>query len=279
MIAYKGENGLEFVRSGRSYTDRPPILLRCGRCRACRLTYSREWAIRCIHEASLHRDNAFLTLTYRDADLPDGNSLCTRDVQLFVKRMRKRMGSFRFFHCGEYGEENSRPHYHMLVFGKDFEDKKPHSKRRGHVLYNSGVLDDLWGRGFASIGSVTLESASYTARYIMKKVGGEGAEAHYSGRKPEYVTMSRLPGIGFNWIKRFLGDVYPDDFVVWKGRKIRPPKYYDDYLKTVDFDMWLSVMRSRRAAAERNKLEGLSERRAVKRYILEERAKLLKRDL
>ena len=38
--------------------------LPCGSCVSCRLAYSRSWAIRCMHEASLHDRNCFLTLTY-----------------------------------------------------------------------------------------------------------------------------------------------------------------------------------------------------------------------
>ena len=36
----------------------------CGQCIGCRLDRSKSWAIRCVHEASLHDVNCFITLTY-----------------------------------------------------------------------------------------------------------------------------------------------------------------------------------------------------------------------
>jgi len=69
----------------------------CGQCIGCRLERSRQWAVRCMHEASLHEDNCFITLTYDDEHLPADNSLDKSEFQRFCKRMRKRVGSFRFF--------------------------------------------------------------------------------------------------------------------------------------------------------------------------------------
>ena len=66
----------------------------------------------------------------------------------------------------------------------------------GHALYTSKIIDETWGLGRCWIGDVSFESAAYVARYIVKKVTGERAEAYYVGRKPEYTTMSRRPGIG-----------------------------------------------------------------------------------
>ena len=71
-------------------------------------------------EAGQHTDNAFVTLTYADDQLPDGNSLCPEDVTKFLKRLRKRIDpvKIRYFLCGEYGEgSTSRPHYHLILFG------------------------------------------------------------------------------------------------------------------------------------------------------------------
>ena len=41
----------------------------CGQCLGCRLDYSRMWAMRIVHESTLHEldgGNCFVTLTYRD---------------------------------------------------------------------------------------------------------------------------------------------------------------------------------------------------------------------
>jgi hypothetical protein len=103
------------------YLDKE-LKLPCGRCIGCRLERSRQWAVRCVHEASLHEKNCFITLTYSPENLPKDGSLDVSHFQKFMKRFRKRFGpGIRFFHCGEYGESLSRPHYHACIFGFDFE--------------------------------------------------------------------------------------------------------------------------------------------------------------
>lgn len=214
----------------------------CGRCVGCRLERSRQWAIRCMHEASLYERNCFLTLTYDDANLPDGGTLVRRDLQLFLKRMRKHVFSrtgrrFRFFGCGEYGDRTNRPHYHLLVFDFDFSDKKFWRRTpSGHQLFRSKALEGIWTAGASEIGSVTFDSAGYVARYCVKKIVGDRAGEHYArldaeGRwysvLPEFGACSNRPGVGQPWLDRFKADVYPDDFVLVNGRKMRPPKFYD----------------------------------------------------
>ena len=82
--------------------------LPCGQCIGCRLERSRQWAMRCLHEASLHENNAFITLTYDDSNLPRGGSLDYSDFQKFMKRLRKRIGRKVSFYCGgEYGDTHS----------------------------------------------------------------------------------------------------------------------------------------------------------------------------
>ena len=64
------------------------LSLPCGRCVGCRLERSRQWAVRCMHEASMHMFNSFVTLTYDD-HLPEYNSLNYKHFQDFMKRLRK----------------------------------------------------------------------------------------------------------------------------------------------------------------------------------------------
>lgn len=215
--------------------------LPCGQCVGCRLERSRQWAVRCMHEASLYDENCFLTLTYATENLPPNNSLRKSDFQDFMKRLRKEYGSgIRYFHCGEYGENFGRPHYHALLFNHDFSDKRFYSERNGHRIFTSNSLSRLWPQGFSVIGDVTFESAAYVARYVMKKVTGKPAEAHYGGRLPEYITMSRgskklgTGGLGKGWYDRFKSDVYPLDRVVVRGSDTRPPRFYDSLLSRED---------------------------------------------
>lgn len=202
--------------------------LPCGQCIGCKLERSRQWAIRCVHEASLHEQNSYITLTYDDRYLPMDGSLQVRDFQTFMKRLRKHIHpqKIRFFHCGEYGEENGRPHYHACLFGYSPADRTFWKTERGNDLYVSDTLQQLWGLGHISIGEVTFESAAYVARYITKKITGARAEKYYEGRKPEYVTMSRRPGIAQPWLEKFKSDVFPSDEVIIRGKRMPPPRFY-----------------------------------------------------
>lgn len=65
-----------------------PLKLPCGQCIGCRLERSKQWATRCVHEASLYPDNSFITLTYNDESCPSDAGLRHRDFQLFMKRLR-----------------------------------------------------------------------------------------------------------------------------------------------------------------------------------------------
>ena len=240
-----------------------PVTLPCGRCIGCRLEYSRQWAMRCYHEAQLHDQNCFVTLTYDDEHLPEDWSLDLRHFQLFMKRLRKAHGEgIRFYHAGEYGAKYGRPHYHAIIFGFDFADKIFFKMRGDYPLFISADLQSLWEHGFSSIGSVTFDSAAYVARYITKKITGEKAEGlcdckecrgikrHYeridpetgeiTQLKPEYCTMSRgskklgTGGIGAGWYRQFKGDAYPSDFVIVNGVRVKPPKFYDAKFEVED---------------------------------------------
>ena len=221
LTAWRGEwkdNGkreIIFDRSKCKKIQPEEIKLPCGQCVGCRLERSRQWAMRCVHEASLHKENMFLTLTYDKDHLPASQSLVLEDFQKFMKRYRRYANvPLRFFHCGEYGEITFRPHYHSCIFGHSFDDKILWATKNGNRLYTSRALNLLWGKGYCIIGDVTFDSAAYVARYIMKKITGEKAEEHYKGRKPEYVTMSRRPGIGKGWYDKWKEDIYPHDYVI-----------------------------------------------------------------
>ncbi len=228
--------GLTFNRNKSLYPV--PIKVPCGQCIGCRLERSRQWAIRCVHEGALHDHNSFITLTYDDKHLPPTGTLVKAHFQKFIKRLRKQILplKIRYYHCGEYGDKLRRPHYHAIIFGYAFPDRQLFKDGK-NKLYTSTILEKCWTAGFSTIGDLTFETAAYTARYIMKKVNGKNADHHYrnidktTGEywqiQPEYTTMSRRPGIAADWFKRYSLDCYPSDFITIKGRKMKPPKYYD----------------------------------------------------
>lgn len=274
-----------------------PISVPCGQCIGCRLERSRQWAMRCYHEASLYENNCFITLTYSDDTVPvlfpgegDYPTLRKRDYQLFMKRLRERFGSgIRFYHCGEYGEGTNRPHYHACLFNFDFPDKVLESvDKAGYHHWSSVALGELWTCGLHDIGSVTFESAAYVARYIMKKTLGKDAADRYDRMsyygevqrlEPEYTTMSRRPGIGRDWYDEFHKDAFPSDFLVCRGMRMRPPRYYEELLKLNVPQMHVSVKRKRKSKARRHVEDQTPARLRDREIVTEARVKRLNRKL
>lgn len=241
----KGTEGKSRLAKGPDFVRE--LDLPCGQCVGCRLERSRIWAMRCMHEAQMHEENSFLTLTYSEDHLPYQGQLVYRHFQLFMKRLRYEVGKpLRFYMCGEYGEQLDRPHYHCVLFGHAFyDDRVPYkSLAQGGYLYRSDFLDSVWSRGITSIGEVTFESAAYVARYCMKKVNGAAQDEHYSRvdgitgeiyqKEPEFSKMSLKPGIGGKWLDAFESDVINHGNVLVNGMTVRAPRYYEKVLEERD---------------------------------------------
>ncbi len=215
---------------GGSFSDRQ-VTVPCGQCFGCRLERSRVWATRIVHEAQFHEKNSFLTLTYDDEHLPDDGGLNVKHWQNFAKKVRNKLGQFRFYHCGEYGGERLRPHYHACIFGLDFsEDRETCAMSGDFPLYKSKQLDDCWENGHAWIGNLTFETAAYVARYVMEKLTGERA-IEYGGIKPDYATMSNRPGIGAKWYETYGTHAHHLDSIALNGTTMPMPAYYDKLLE------------------------------------------------
>lgn len=229
----------------------------CGRCYGCLLERSRQWAMRCVHEASLYEKNCFITLTFNDWSVPGDGSLDLSIFQKFMKRLRKKFGSgVRYFHCGEYGELLQRPHYHACLFNFDFSDRVLWSVRNGVKLYRSADLESLWvnplngvSLGFSTVGDVTFDSAAYVARYCVKKVFGHDAPDHYGDLKPEYVSMSRRPGLSSGFFDKWKDDIYPHDYVVINGFKCKPARFYDNKYDLTNHNEMVNIKTNRKKAA------------------------------
>lgn len=236
-------------------TQRP-----CGYCIGCRLEKSRRVAVRCVHEAQMHDQSSFITLTYSPENLPVDNSISTDTMQKFWKKLRKRVGiaGLKYYSAGEYGDEGGRPHYHACLFGFDFSRDKVFHKFSSDFggakfpLYTSSLLSDVWGLGHAYIGDVTFESAAYVARYCVKKVYGKDAEAHYDelGIEPERSWSSQ--GLAKAWFERFFDDVYPSDEIVVRGKLMKPPPYYDNLLLKRDPALLAELKKEREKLKKNN---------------------------
>lgn len=290
LQAYKTSLG-EVVFSERSKYDIVRSLsLPCGQCIGCRLEKSRQWAVRCMHEASLYERNCFVTLTYDDKHLPYRGMLDYPAFQKFMKRLRKHADPVRprFYMCGEYGPENWRPHYHGCIFGFDFADKYYwRTSETGEKLFRSESLERLWPFGNCEFGDVTFASAAYVARYCVQKVTGHNAKAYYARRDedgeyslpPEFNHMSLKPGIGARWLEKFQRDVYAFDYVVVNGKECKPPKYYDKLFERVEPDQFEDLKFLREQDARSRFEDNTDDRLVVKEIVTRARASQLYRSL
>lgn len=198
----------------------------CGKCYNCLQRYSREWSVRCMDELAANGGKGiFCTLTYAETN----GDLCRRDLQLFLKRLRKKIApqKVRYFACGEYGGKGNRPHYHIMLFGFVPDDLKEVSRKGDNVYYESKFIAETWGLGFVSIGNITIKSAKYCAKYLQK------LDKRPHNVKP-FTAMSLKPGIGYL-------NVTPDDILREKryidGKAYSLPRYYVRRLEVDGFNV------------------------------------------
>lgn len=217
--SYKGSATNEFGISLES-----PLSVPCGKCRGCRADQSLMWSIRAYHESQEHEQNSFVTLTY-DADrLPSDGLISKPDLQKFFKRLRSSGVKFRYVACGEYGGQTRRPHYHAIIFGKDWLEGSIPLKES---LYTNQSLVDVWGKGIVSIAPVTMASICYVCGYVNKKVDDVDT----------FNLMSRRPGIGHTWLDKYSDDIARTGVVSIEGRSYQVPKRYLQWAGDELFDV------------------------------------------
>lgn len=196
-------------------------------------------------ELESHDSAYFVTLTYAPGNAPvpfdpetgeckDWFTLDKKDFQLFMKRLRKEFSNdkIRFFACGEYGDTTARPHYHAILYGLHLDDLEFYkSSPLGFSYYNSPRLEKVWKYGYAVVTQVTWETCAYVARYVLKKRNGKEA-SYYSDLwiQPEFVLMSRKPGIGREYFEKHPG-IYDYNYINLAtekgGIQFAPPRYFD----------------------------------------------------
>jgi len=223
-----------------------PFQVPCGRCLECRLEYARQWAVRCVHEAQMHANNCFITLTYSDEHLKSAK-LDYSHFQKFMKRLRRSLDlPIGVFVTGEYGEQKKRPHWHAIIFGWSPPERVfRYSNHRGDKVFSSPILgpydndevqecrnwprSPLWTFGKAEFGSVTFESAGYCARYAAKKlIHGKDSEHEFH----PISKKSNQNAIGKKWIEKFWPDVFNfGQIILPDGSTCGIPRYYIKWLK------------------------------------------------
>jgi len=261
-----GKQRFQFLGKATSYrfnsnVPKHCLLLPCRQCIGCRLEKSRQWATRLIHESAQHNNACFLTLTYDDNHVPKNGSLNRSHFTTFIKDLRARCdyygkGKIKYFGCGEYGDQSSRPHYHAALYGpfgvySDDPERTPEEPSRSGASQFSHVdISAVWPYGFHRFSELSFESAAYVARYVLKKVSGAPSSTHYGDRIPEFQASSN--GLGRSHVERWTSDIYPSDQVVLPGRgEFMPPPYYDRILEKVDPALFEKVKKARSEAQEK----------------------------
>lgn len=223
------------------------LSLPCGKCDSCIEGRTRAWAARCVLESSMYSDNCFLTLTYADSCLPKFG-LCKKDLQKFIKRLRKAVGHpIRYYCCGEYGEKTKRPHYHLIIFNWFPDDAKFFRESpNGGMTFTSKTLQSLWKFGHSLIGEVSYQSCAYVARYCQKKV-------YIDGKYKAFSLMSLKPGIGQKFFEDNLEAIYDTDKVYFNfgsSSWITPFRYFDKLLERIDPSRLESLKNERVSSAK-----------------------------
>ena len=217
------------------YSPRAFIDVPCGKCVPCLKKKRRELSFRIYNELKDASSAYFVTLTYDTPNLQFNRHtglpvLVKRDVQLFLKRLRKDLSSkglehknLRYFCVSEYGDEFMRPHYHMILFNLPIQDYPVITPQRTYYPGIKQYLDSIWQLGFTDVGGVTLSSCNYCAKYVCKGLFNLDEKPWVS----EYWVL-RSQGIGLNYVNKY-GDRFLKSgktYTTWHSFPIKLPRYY-----------------------------------------------------
>jgi len=228
------DNGKYPVTFSRATADvEQELSLPCGKCPGCRKDKAEAWGLRCVHEATQHNRNCFLTLTYADPCPP---TLSKPDLQKFFKRLRKADYSIRYFACGEYGTRTKRPHYHAIIFGEDFRQD---SISTGNRTYTSPKVQQIWGFGSIQIAPADPDTCFYTSGYILKA----------DGEDDSFHVQSTRPYIGAGWLEKYNDDIARNGFITLNGVKHTPPA---SYLRRAEYALEFDYIKTMRSAYVKN---------------------------
>lgn len=201
----------------------------CGKCYECRMRRASAWSFRLRKQAEVSTSALFVTLTYDTQHVPiTPNGFMTlnkRDVQLFFKKLRKKIPKnapkLKYYHCGEYGGERYRPHYHIILF---------------NTVDYAAIIDSWTTARGQSLGSIHFgtdcgpAAVAYTLKYMCKE--GRVGKFARDDRLKEYATMSK--GLGLSYLTPAMIEWHKNDVVnrlyipIEDGKKISIPRYYKE---------------------------------------------------
>lgn len=154
------------------------------------------------------------------------------DLQRWLKRFRKAIEprKIRYYACGEYGEKDFRPHYHLLLFGSkpcSCIENKIDPFRQCNCKNDRKIISETWGEGgVPRLGTVTQESARYVADYIGKALIAKDA-MHLTTWAPleaPFIRMSQ--GIARDFVDQNAEQIRRQKVVTVKGVPVGLPRYY-----------------------------------------------------
>lgn len=194
------------------------FLLPCTKCKSCRESYAKEWAIRCTLEAQMHKYNYFLTLTYDDFHVSHGGK---SDFTSFLKKLAYQLTGKRdrpkFFACMEKGELTNRLHFHCVLFLDHPLVLKSPAKLGSFYHYSCDLLDECWQKkGFIDVAEFESDCARYVAKYSTKQ--GRCFMSRNLGKSYYLKHRDQIVKDDFKVYGSFFGKEYvdiPSCFVRW----------------------------------------------------------------
>ena len=145
---------------------------KCGHCEQCINEKCNNWLVRNYYEEKSHQEKSFITLTYKD----NPYIIVKKDLQDFIKRLRIYLDRYengrkiRIYACQEYGERYNRPHGHVIIYG--WEDKKAkylEINQKGNIVYQSNIIQKIWGLGRTSYQKFDENEVPYISLYNTAK--------------------------------------------------------------------------------------------------------------
>lgn len=170
----------------------------CRYCWQCKENRVNDLVGRCIAESRYAKKTYAVTLTYAQEAGVNAVTLIYKDIQVFLKRLRRRYGKVRYICAGEYGTEKGRAHWHIGLFfyEKDPEPQNMPQLRFGEDLPPNEYRVDWepWEHGFSYFQMPQFDGGDF--RYLMK-YAIKDQDLDSSDRK---LSMSKKPPLGHQFM-------------------------------------------------------------------------------